>query len=269
LNTINKKVNKYRYSMYEADEIAIEWVNQFKSENLKKIIVPNEWCKKIYSKYFNNVDVVPLGTEYHDIINNNSQVFTFGYIARFESRKNHKLLINSFKKRFLNNPNFRLKIHGPLGHNYNEILSLCENTNNIMITSNLMSKEEIDNWWSDINCYVMPSSGEGFSHTPREALMRGIPTIISNYSAHESLVKLGFVRYFSPIDMEGAYKAVLFNRNVGKHAIFSEEDLINEMEYVINNYSDTVNMSLIGRTYLIENESWEICSNKLMDSIYE
>jgi glycosyltransferase involved in cell wall biosynthesis len=132
-----------------------------------------------------------------------------------------------------------------------------------------MSKEEIDNWWRDINCYVMPSSGEGFSHTPREALMRGIPTIISNYSAHESLVKLGFVRYFSPIDMEGAYKAVLFNRNVGKHAIFSEEDLINEMEYVINNYSDTVNMSLIGRTYLIENESWEICSNKLMDSIYE
>jgi hypothetical protein len=82
-------------------------------------------------------------------------------------------------------------------------------------------------------------------------------------------VKLGFVRYFSPIDMEEAYKAVLFNRNVGKHAIFSEEDLINEMEYVINNYSDTVNMSLIGRTYLIENESWEICSNKLMDSIYE
>jgi glycosyltransferase involved in cell wall biosynthesis len=270
LNSINQKINKYRYSMYEADDIAIEWVRQFKSENLKKIIVPNEWCKEIYSKYFENVSVVPLGTHNHNITaSNNYDVFTFGYIARFESRKNHKLLINAFKKRFLNNPKFQLKIHGPLGHNYNEILSLCNNVDNIKITSNLMSNDDLEKWWSDINCYVMPSSGEGFSHTPREAIMRGIPTIVSNYSAHESLVKLGFVRYFSPIDIEGAYKAVLFNREVGKHAIFDVDDLAKEMDYVINNYKDLLKISLIGRKYLIENESWEICSNKLMDVVYE
>lgn len=270
LNSINKKVNKYRYSMYEADDLAIEWVKQFRSENLKKIIVPNEWCKKIYSKYFENVDVVPLGTHKHDItVLNNFDIFTFGYIARFESRKNHKLLINAFKKRFLNNPKFQLKIHGPLGHNYNEILSLCKDTKNIKITSNLMTNLELESWWSDINCYIMPSSGEGFSHTPREAIMRGIPTIVSNYSAHESLVKLGFVRYFSPIDIEGAYKAVLFNREVGNHAVFELEDLINEMDYVINNYNELLKISLIGRKYLIENESWEICASKLMDVIYD
>lgn len=270
LNSISKNINKYRYSMYEADDIAIEWINQFKSENLKKIIVPNEWCQGVYSKYFNNVCVAPLGTNYHDIIVKNTyDVFTFGYIARFESRKNHKLLINAFKKRFLNNPMFKLKIHGPLGHNYNEILSLSQDSNNIEITSDLKSEDELNRWWNDINCYVMPSSGEGFSHTPREAIMRGIPTIVSNYSAHESLVKLGFVRYFSPIDTEDAYKAVLFNRNVGKHAIFDIDDLIREMDYVVNNYNELLSLSLIGRKYLIENESWKICSDKLMDIVNE
>lgn len=266
----NKNTSKYRYTMYEADDIAKEWVDKFKSENLKKIIVPDDWCKKIYSKYFDNISVVPLGTHYHDVIvKREFDVFTFGYIARFELRKNHKFLINAFKKKFSNNPNFKLKIHGPIGHNYNEILSLCEGITNIIVTSNSMTEVELDKWWSDINCYIMPSSGEGFSHTPREALMRGIPTIVSNYSAHEKLVNLGIVRSFSPADMEFAYKAVLFNRNVGMHAVFKEEDLLTQIDYVLNNYKDAINTSLIGRQYLLENESWEICAEKLMDVLNE
>lgn len=270
LNEFDNRINKYRYAMYEADELAEEWVSKFKSENLKKIIVPDLWCKSIFSKYFDNVSIVPLGTHYRDINIPNNEKFTFGYIARFESRKNHKLLIEAFLKKFKNDPKFQLKIHGPPGgHNLDEIKSLCSCSPNIKFSCSLLSEYELDTWWKDISCYVIPSSGEGFSHTPREALMRGIPTIVSNWSAHESLVKLGVVRHISPSSFESAYKAVLFNRSVGNHALFSSDDLSSEMEYVMNNRNECSQSALMGRQYLIENESWEICSKKLMDVIYE
>lgn len=261
--------NKIRYSMYEADDLPKEWVEKFKRENLKKIIVPDDWCKNIYLKYFENVCVAPLGTFKRDITVKDNEIFRFGYIARFELRKNHKLLINSFLSLFGDNKYYELKIHGIPGHNYEEIKNMCLPYKNIKITSNILSDSELDLWWDNINCYVMPSSGEGFSHTPREALMRGIPTIISNYSSHETLVKLGVVRYFSPSGLEDAFKAVLFNRAVGQHAMFSSLDLQNEMEYVISNYNEAKEQALIGRRYLLENETWEICSKKLLDAVNE
>ena len=266
----NSEIEKYRYSMYEADDLPNEWVDKFKSEKLKKIIVPDDWCKKIYSKYFDNIGVVPLGTFYKDLnIIPNNNIFTFGYIARYEFRKNHKLLIQAFKNLFGENNNFKLKIHGSPGHHLNEILDFVKDSKNIFISYDNKNEKELNMWWSDINCYVMPSSGEGFSHTPREAIIRGIPAIVSNWSAHEKLVQLGIVRSFSPIGFEAAFKAVLFNRAIGNHAIFDIKDLQNEMEYVINNYNDCLKNTLIGRKFLIENESWEVCSKRLFEEVNE
>jgi glycosyltransferase involved in cell wall biosynthesis len=264
-------VKKYRYSMYEADELAVEWVDLFKSEKLTKMIVPDDWVQGLYSKYFENVVVVPLGIYYSDVtvdLKKKKDKFVFGYMARLERRKNVTLMIDAFKRLFKNDGRFELKIHGGFDNdNKDEILRLIEGVENIKITTHIMIDSDVNNWWSQIDCYVIPSSGEGFSNTPREAIMRGIPAIVSNWSAHEKLVKLGVVRYFSPTGFEGAFKKTLFDRVVGNHATFDVKDVMKEMLYVYNNYEECHEQAMMGRSYLIENELWEICAKKLMNEI--
>jgi glycosyltransferase involved in cell wall biosynthesis len=48
--------------------------------------------------------------------------------------------------------------------------------------------------FSNIDCYVSLSKGEGFAIQPREAMALGIPVIVTNNTAQSTLCKSGLVR---------------------------------------------------------------------------
>ncbi|MEZ4548823.1 MAG: hypothetical protein R3B51_14430 [Thermodesulfobacteriota bacterium] len=49
-------------------------------------------------------------------------------------------------------------------------------------------------WYAGLSCYVFPSSGEGWSFTPRESLYLGIPTLITDIPVHDELVRSGYYK---------------------------------------------------------------------------
>lgn len=249
---------KIRHAVFEADELPDEWVSSFRDDNLDCFVVPDPWVKDLFLKYFKdtNIHIIPEGVESMNIkkvfVKNK---FTFGFTSIFESRKNHLFLIKAFKKAFQNDNKFRLKIHGKVGDLYEECAKEAAGCRNIEISNKILSDHEMKIWWNDIDCYINPSQGEGFSHTPRESLMLGIPTIVGNWSAHESLVKSGGVYSINPSGFEPAFKKI-FNKSVGRHAIYKEDDLCDLMLYVTKNFNVAKEKALIGRKYVLENNNW-------------
>lgn len=68
----------------------------------------------------------------------------------------------------------------------------------------VLSRQRMSGWWGGLSCYAFPSSGEGWSFTPREALFLGIPTVLSDIPVHRELIESGFCR---PIPSRGTEAA--------------------------------------------------------------
>ena len=57
-----------------------------------------------------------------------------------------------------------------------------------------LCEARLGRWFAGLSCYVFPSSGEGWSFTPRESVGLGIPTAVSDIPVHRELIASGFVR---------------------------------------------------------------------------
>ena len=120
----------------------------------------------------------------------NNGYFTVGLLGTPVKRKNVSKIYNACK--FLENEGIpiRLKLHIAL--NYADVSRIMINDPMVEITRDSLSYQKISEWYSNLSCYVYPSSGEGWSFTPRESLYLNIPTIITNIPVHQELVDSGF-----------------------------------------------------------------------------
>lgn len=139
-----------------------------------------------------------------------SDKFIFGMSAGPWQRKNHLKLIEAFKNEFGHNNNVNLHIHirefaeiltGKKKYPKN-IINYCKKiqlaakgAKNIKIIGKTLSREHYVNFLQSLDCYVLPSGGEGYSIPPREALILGIPCILSKNSAHLDLLNLPGIKF--------------------------------------------------------------------------
>lgn len=256
-----KGIKKWRYHMFEADTLPEFWSDKFKAENLSGIFVPSDFCKKIFEKSLPDIPIytIPHGIDAENIKYNKfkDNLFTFGLTSQLEERKNHSLLISAFKIAFPENDKVRLKIHGRWGHLESKIASECEDDYRIDFLCEKLNTDNYEKWWKQLDCYVLCSAGEGYSFTPREALIRKIPTIISSWGAHEDLVKLGCVDFIDPVGFEPAYKYIFAQKTYGNHAVYSVDDLANKMLDVYNNFELAKKKAEIGNSWIRKNETWK------------
>lgn len=269
-NTFSKR---YRYQMFEATELPWWWVQQFNSEKLDGIFVPDDFVKEIFEKYFDfPIITIPHGIDSDNIPLNDfsrHKIFSFGITSQMEERKNHLLVVEAFKLAFGNNPSVKLRVHGRWGHLSKKIAIACSTQKNIEFVEQVFSTHQFNNWWASLDCYVLASAGEGFSFTPREAIIRGIPTIVSSWGAHNTLVKSGGFEYIDPIGFEAAYKHIYGGLKIGEHAIYSAEHLAEKMKEVYANHSQAREKAMIGCNYVRTCERWEIFTKKMMNYVIE
>lgn len=266
LNYADSNIKLWRYSVFEATELPQWWIKYLTNEKLSGIFVPSEFCKRVFDKSGLNIPihVATSGVETNGVETNkfNDDVFTFAITAQAEERKNHLQLIEAFKMAFPTNQKVRLKVHARWGHLCDAIERVCKTDSRIEFIKGKMPLPEFHEWWKDIDCYVLCSSGEGFSMTPRESLIREIPTLISSWGAHETLVNAGVVEYVDPVELVPSYKHI-FNHNsnnpgyIGEHASYSTTDITNKLLYVYDNFDAAREKAVAGRKWVMENETWE------------
>ena len=236
------KVNNlnYIYSMYESDKIHNEW-----TKNINKyydgVIVPDEWVKEVYenSGVLKPIYVIPIPIDLDEIIvhkNKKNDVFTFGINSYYENRKNHKGVIESFVNLYGNDKKYKLKVRGKGGYTYENLSIKYKDYSNVIIEMCELNNKEMCEWYEDIDCYILASEGEGYSLTPRESIVNGIPTILSNCSSHKTLIKTGGVLGIETSGKKPSYKEGLFNDYVGNDYIIDNENIKNSMIEMVNNY---------------------------------
>lgn len=156
------------------------------------IIVPHIEIKKIFvnSGVKTPIFVIQQGYPIRRLIENsttiNSQKFTIGFLGVPVARKNLETLIKAIEILKNDIPNIELKVH--ISKYYSELEAIQFPDSEIFnVSYGFKEDNELNEWYSSLDCYIFPSSGEGWSFTPRESLSLGIPTIISNCPVHKDL----------------------------------------------------------------------------------
>lgn len=243
INTHKSKNIMLVYSMFESTKIPNKWVKNI-NNFFDAVIVPDEFLVDVYlnSGVQKPIFVLPLGIYLNDFFNkkNNKQKndFTFGCLANFDLRKNHKILIEAFAKEFGNNRNVLLRINGRYfnaDHLDKYIKSL--KCNNIILTNYSLAWKDYIKFMSEIDCYVSISKGEGFSIPPREALAMEIPCILTNNTAQKTICNTGFVKSIESNILESAlFPETYAKENLGNFFNCELDEARKALKEVYHNY---------------------------------
>lgn len=260
----------YAYPFFELDTF-----NDFEKKHLSipdEIFCSSHWAKDILQQ--NNIKsqihVVPLGVDTdifdHTIQKDESNVYTFLTIGKWEVRKGHDLLPDLFKKAFPYQDDVRL------------IILAAEHTNSYS------SPEEIKNWKnlynSDFRIKVIPglkdhsaiaqliansdcglyiSRAEGWNLELLETMAMNKPTIATNYSAHTEFCNKNNC-YLVDIDtIEPAFDNKVF-QGQGNWAKIGDSQIDQTIDYMRYIYNNKINTNIHGLN-TANNFSWSNSAN--------
>lgn len=199
-----QSIIKIAYSMLEANSIPPMWTYILNTQ-FDAVVVPDKFLVNIYLKCGVKIPifVLPCCLHLEEFLNRplktkQNKEFNFGVSAGFGPDKNLELLLEAFAQEFGNTKDVKLNIHGRAKTDnltLSNLISLIAkyNLNNVNINTTSMSRLDYINYMSNLDCYVLLSRGEGFSITSREALALGIPCILSNNTAHQTICNTGLV----------------------------------------------------------------------------
>lgn len=178
------------FTMYEHDKLTKNWVTLCNQVDLN--IVPCTWCKEVWQE--NGIEapteIVPLGLDVESwpyLIRPKRDSFTFLMVGTLLRRKNPSTLIQAFLEEF-KEPNAKLIIksleHLPITFHGEDP--------RVQIINESYSQEKLISLYRQADCFVYPSSGEGFGLPPLEAMSTGLPVIFTNATGMRDFARPGF-----------------------------------------------------------------------------
>jgi glycosyltransferase involved in cell wall biosynthesis len=252
---------KIAYSMIEGTRISSLWVSLL-NEKFDAVVVPD---KSLIDAYAESGVKIPIFELPHGVHlekfhaepehKKSSETFVFGSSGTLHPRKNQLTLIEAFSREFGNNPSVKLRLHGrnSLKSYRKKIHKKIQKMNltNVELIESALSADEYLSFMTSLDCYVLLSRGEGFSVTPRESLALGIPTIITNNTAHKTLCASGFV-YAVPSEIrKQLFSSKLDNRDpIGVDFLCSVADAQKSLRDVYDNYEPHKDIALAGREWV-------------------
>lgn len=179
---LEKVLNKYFfkrkhiYTVTFNEKMKNDYIKEYKSKtiSIKMFIVENGIN---ISKFKNKTE------NYYDKKN-----FNLIHIGRFSEEKNHKLLIESFKKVNMKNKNIYLTLIGD-GKLKSEIELKVNEYNLEKYISIVGTKSDIVPYLHKSDCFILVSKREGMPITILEAQAAGLPVITTNVGAINEVIK--------------------------------------------------------------------------------
>jgi len=215
LTNKRKKSICIAYTMLESTRIPEPMVYNLNTY-FDAAVVPDPFLVEAYEASGVKIPVfyVPLGLYLDNFLNEplkdkKNTPFVFANLSSCINRKNTLALIRAFYQAFKDNPDVILKINFRTGEEpyihdvINEIGKLeCDR---IMVTRNCLTSDDYLKFYKHIDCYINLAKGEGFSIQPREAMILGIPVIVSDNTGQSTIVASNLVRSVKSQITEPAY----------------------------------------------------------------
>jgi glycosyltransferase involved in cell wall biosynthesis len=133
-------------------------------------------------------------------------IFRIGFLGVPYKRKNLFKLYQACVNLLGKIPGLRLAVHVAKLYKgmYTPYLGLIKYSPFVEWTEGSLPYDDIAKWYGRLSCLVFPSSGEGWSFTPRESLYLGIPTVLTNIPVHQELIESGFCKVIPVCGKEDA-----------------------------------------------------------------
>lgn len=249
------------YAMYEAEDIPFHYRGKVNEPEL--LIVPCEHNKAVFSKYRNKpIEVVPLGYDQEVFKFHEKKIgdyFLYFYNGAMNPRKNYQMVVDAFK--VLREKNKTIKLYFKTTGNGKEELY---EQDGIIFDSRNVSASEMADLYKQANCFVFPSSGEGFGLPLLEAMATGTPAIHTGYSGMEFAKK----EFTYHVDYVVGPTRIDVHSLDTSWAFPNFDDLVEKMDYVFNNYDEAKEKAYKGSIYA-KNFTWAKTAKEIARLISE
>jgi mannosyltransferase OCH1-like enzyme len=245
------------YTTFETTALPLFWVECI-NKHYHYCVVPHDYVKTVFenSGVEIPVSVIHQGfTRLNRLYSRTSvgDVFRIGFLGDPFLRKNLFKLYQACVNLLPEIPGLRLTVHVPdlkrLGY-FTPQLAVIKFSPFVDWTEGALSENELSKWYSELSCYVFPSSGEGWSFTPRESLYMGVPTLLTDIPVHRELVESGFYGVIPVREKEDSD----FNGKIyGKWDSVSVEDIEKAIMDLYSNYGMNLIKAIEGGKW-IENK---------------
>jgi hypothetical protein len=180
------------YTMFESTQMPKAWVN-FLNNHVDGIIVPTQFCFDVFrlSGVTKPIKIATLGIDKNEfnymppVEHDGFNFYWQGHHYDPNGRKGAGVVEQAFRNlksigAFDNSVRLYLKYRPH--ENFDIKLDNIEAEPGIFHISETLSKEEMHNLLSKMDCCVNPSRGEGFGYIPLEQMAMGKPVILTNWS---------------------------------------------------------------------------------------
>ena len=246
------------YTTYESTRIPGRWVQRI-NEHYDHCIVPHPYVKKTFAESGVKapIEVIHQGFTRHRRMPERQRgagngIFRIGFLGVPYPRKNLFKLYQACVDLLDEIPGLRLAIHSSKLFDglYTKEIALVASSPFVEWTQGTLDEDGTSEWYAKLSCYVFPSSGEGWSFTPRESLYLGIPTLITDIPVHDELVRSG---YYKVIPAGEMVRAVSDQEDSGEWNSIAASDIREAIREVHFNYGRYLVAALQGAAW-IENK---------------
>ena len=268
-NFVNKNNYNYLWTTFESSKIPDTWVNSI-NKYYSEVFVPHSYVKQAFVESGVEVPVSIISQSYFQRnrtkpIERQKPRLKLGVLGVPNHRKNIEQLVQAVAQLDRENYQVELSIHCPwLLDNTQEVWN---NYQNVSLTVGVKSDLEIDDWYSSLDAYIYPSSGEGWSFTPRESMSLGIPTIITDIPVHQELVQSGFYLPVSSNEWKPADYEFL-ESPCGEWKNYSVEQIKNSIIQLIQEYDYWYDLAQTGQEWIKKTYQWKPVKNKLLAEMF-
>lgn len=197
------------FTMFETTRLPGDWP-PFIDRHFDRVIVPSTFCEEVFrdSGVRSPIAVVPLGVSpkrwpFLDR-SGRDKPFEILLLANAEwdnPRKNYGLALMAFQRAFGQRRDVRLllKISGGRSKISGDLPP------NVEIIEGRLPQAEVLALMHRADCFLFPSSGEGYGAPPREAMATGLPVIVTRWSALTDICLPGIARWVEPARLRDAH----------------------------------------------------------------
>ncbi len=166
------------YTMYEATDIPFEWKSCV--ELSREVWVPSMFCGKLLSNYNPRIRLVPWGYDDH-VFRGQKPIkhkdFVFGTLGVMSKRKGVDLTVAAYNRVFGTHRGVRLLIKT----RDTRWLPGIDNPQ-ITVIDDDWSEEQVVDFYRGLDCFVLPTRGEGIGVPPLQAAAMKVPTLVTAWS---------------------------------------------------------------------------------------
>ena len=236
-------------SFYELDSPTKTEVNIVK--NNEKVIFTSNYTYNVFKNLgCSNLEYIPLFFDKNNFYAKEKKFFsddriTFNLVGKLEKRKNHKSVIQSWLRKYGNNPKYFLQcaIFNPFlkpEDQHSLINSILENKRyfNISFLNFMQTNEAYNDYLNSADIIIGMSGGEGWGLPEFHSIGLGKHAVILNAHAYKDWANEENSCLVNPSGKIEAYDNMFFQKggmfNQGNIFIFREDDFIDSCEKAIS-----------------------------------